>query len=440
MINRKIFNDLVKWKEGENRKPLILKWARQVWKSFIVKEFWKKEFRKIHEVNFQLDWKFSEVFDKNLDPEWLIKNIEYLLWEKINIKEDLLFFDEVQDCQKAITSLKFFCEKLPDLAVISAWSYLWLINNQESFPVWKVEFLSMFPINFEEFLESTNKFLYEVYIKINFNTLEKIDDFYHQEFLKVLQKYFIIWWMPEVVNKYKNWDLSLDNSREIRNIQNNLLESYERDFFKYSWMVNAWNLLSVYDSIANQLEKTYNESINKFKFSWVIRWKKWFNELDWYLTFLSKSRLVIKNYIANKAEKPLKWYIKNNFFKLFFHDIWLLNAKLWVDFYDFVNEKVWSYKWYIVENFVAQELFFKKDQGLISRSEWKSEIEFLIEKGNKIIPIEVKSSKKYSQAKSLWVFIKKYSPEIAYKFTMENFYKSDRWYKNIPIYLIWKIF
>lgn len=438
MIKRKIFNSLIEWKNKKNRKPLILKWARQVWKSFIIKEFWKNNFRKIFEVNFQSKKSFKKIFDWNIDSKTILLKLESMFEESIDIENDLLFFDEVQECPKALTSLKYFCEDLPELSIISAWSYLWLLNENESFPVWKVDFLSMFPLSFEEFLLAKNSKLYDFYNSIDIKNPKNIDEFYHEKLLEILNLYFLIWWMPEVVKIFLDWWLNLKNLKEVRLVQNSILESYERDFIKYSWVLNTSEILSVYDWISSQLQKTYDESVNRFKFSWVISWKKSFTDFSWYLTFLSKSRLIIKNFIADKPEKPLKWYIKNNIFKLFFHDIWLLNAKLWVSFNDFINWWLWSYKWYIVENFAAQEFFSKFDDDLISRKERNSEIEFLIQKDDLIIPVEIKSSKKYRQAKSLKVFIEKFSPEVSYKITMENFYQTKK-FINLPLYLIWKI-
>jgi hypothetical protein len=247
--------------------------------------------------------------------------------------------------------------------------------------------------------------------------------------------------MPEIVNLYKEWTLKNNELlNKIRKIQLNLLESYKADFTKYSWIINSSHILSVYDSVSKQLSLTYNEEVNKFKFVWVIPNKKWFSSIDWPLTWLYKSRLVIKNFISNKANNPLKSHTKENTFKLFFHDIWLLNASLETPISEITLNELWNYKWYIVENFVAQELFNIFDKDLISWAEWTSEIEFLINIWEKIIPIEVKSSEKYRKAKSLDSFIKRYSPKLAYKFTMQNYSENkEKWYTTLPMYLVWKL-
>ena len=437
MLDRNIMKDLITWKKGKNRKPLILKWARQVWKSFIVKKFWENNFGKTFEINFQSNSKVCKIFeDGDISASNIIEKIEYFFGNIIDLEKDLLFFDEIQECPKAINSLKFFCEETPKLAIIWAWSYLWLIQNEESFPVWKVSFLSMYPLNFEEFLKAVNQNLYKVYKKIN---IEKVDDFYHNEFLKELKLYFEVWGMPEIIKLFLSEKNNLKALTKARQAQLNLIEWYKSDFSKYSGTVNAGHILSVYESIPFQLAKNYDESVNKFKFGGVIPKRKWFESINWPLTWLSKSRLIIKNFIANKAKNPIKWYIKENYFKVFFHDIWLLNASLETPIWSIINENLWDYKWYIVENFVAQELFCIYDKDLISWNEWQSEIEFLVNKKNDIIPIEVKSSKKYRRAKSLDSYITRYNPKYAYKLTAQNYGKSKS-YETIPLYMIGKLF
>jgi len=442
MLNRQIIKKLLIWKENKYRKPLILKWARQVWKSFAVKYFWENYFKNVYIINFQSNKEVHSIFEWNINSDNIILKLEYILNKKIDTKNDLIFFDEIQECPKAINSFKFFCEEMKELAIIWAWSYLWLIKNGESFPVGKIDFLSMFPLNFEEFLEAIKPKLFNYYKSIDLNKIIKIENIFHTEFLKYLNLYFSIWWMPEIVNFYKKWlqnkDVNLLN--EVRNLQENLLESYKADFTKYSGIINSSHILSVYDSIPKQLAWVYDEEVNKFKFNWVIPNKKWFSSINWPLTWLAKSRLVIKNFIVNKADNPLMAHTKENTFKLFFHDVWLLNATLNSPISENILNELWNYKWYIAENFVAQEFFSIFDKDLLSWAEKTSELEFLINLWEKIIPIEVKSSTKSRRAKSLDSFIQKYSPKTAYKITMQNFSKeNNRWYTILPMYLIWKL-
>lgn len=443
MIKRKISEKLLEWKNDRYRKPLILKWARQVWKSFIVKDFWEKNFKKFFEINFQNNKNFHKIFEWNLNAKEVLKKIEFELWEKIDVKNDLIFFDEIQDCPKAINSLKFFCEELRELNIISAWSYLWLLKNNESFPVWKVDFLSMFPVNFEEFLSSVRPELFEFYENIDLKNLETIDNFYHEKFLEYLNLYFAIWWMPEIVSFYleNTWKIpEFELFEKIRNLQLWLIESYKADFTKYSKLVNSSNILAVYESIPHQLSQSYDEEVNKFKFSNVIPNQKWFDRIIWPLTWLSKSRLVIKNHIISSIDHPLKSFIQKNKFKLFFQDVWLLNAILKTPIKSILFEELWSYKWFIAENFIAEELYNKTDDDLLSWTKWISEIEFVFEKNWEIIPIEVKSSKKSRKAKSLNSYVERYSPKAAFKLTGQNYwFNKEKNITTLPMYLIWKI-
>jgi predicted AAA+ superfamily ATPase len=339
--------------------------------------------------------------------------------------------------------MKFFCEELKDLAIISAWSYLWLMKNEESFPVWKVDYLSMFPINFDEFLRSLNPRLYKFYEEIDLGSLKVIDEFIHKDLLYTFNLYLTIWWMPEIVQKYldirdKMWEIELLNI--IRKLQKSLLESYKADFAKHSWFVKSSHIINVYESVSSQLSKSFDDEVDNFKFSWVIPSQKGFDRIIWPLTWLSKARLVIKNFIITEIEHPLKAFNKQNKFKVFFHDVWLLSANLDTPITAFLNQELWSYKWYIVENYVAQELFCLFDKDLTSWEKWQSEIEFIITIWNNIIPIEVKSSTKSRRAKSLNSYISKYKPKYAFKVTAQNiWYNLDKWYITIPLYLIWKI-
>ena len=443
MIQRQIYKELFDWKKSSNRKPLILRWARQVGKSFIVEEFWKKEFWKIHKINFQSNKKAHLLFEDDLDAKKIIQKIEYLLGDDINIEKDLLFFDEIQECSKAINSLKFFNEELKNLAIINAWSYLWLMKNEESFPVWKVDYLSMFPLNFEEFLLATNKRLFEFYDSINIDSLKVINEIIHKDLLEMLNLYFAIWWMPEIVQTYirkSQEESNINTLKTVRILQNNLLESYKADFAKHWKFVNSSHILSVYESVPYQLSKSFDEEVKKFKFAWVIPGQKWYDRIVWHLTWLSKARLIIKNNILSNIAHPLKAYYTENKFKVFFHDIWLLNASLDTPITSIINQELWHYKWFIAENFVAMELFNIYDSNLLSWSKWESEIEFIVVKNDLIIPIEVKSSIKSKKAKSLDSYINRYSPQIAYKVSLANYWKNpSRGFITLPMYLIWKI-
>jgi len=432
MFKRKLLKSLID-RKNRKRKPLILYWARQVWKTTLVDMFWVY-FKKYHKLNFQANPQLCKIFEWSIEWKSVIKKLEIFLWKDIDPYGDLIFFDEIQDCPAAINSLKFLQEDFPHSYIIAAWSYLWLVRNQTNFPVWKIETLTLYPLDFEEFLEAVDSKLYEFYKDIK--VWEKIDDFIHEKLIERFRLYLFIWWMPEIIQSYVNGeDIVL-----IRKKQKDLLDSYKWDFSKYSWFINALHVLYVFESVVSQLWQAQDESVKKFKFSWVIPKKKWFNDLIWPLTFLEKSNLIIKSYIVNWWKHPLKAYVKSNYFKLYFFDVGLLNAALNIHPRDILLDSINFYKWFIVENFVACELKSALNDNLISWQEGNAEIEFLLETKYWVVPLEVKSSKKYRRSKSLDSFIQKYSPKFAYKLTLESYYKSNRWFEVVPLYLVKKIF
>ncbi len=443
-MKRLIQAELIEWKKAKHRKPLILLGARQVGKSYSIKEFGEKEFKQYIRIDF-LSQKDSHLIfseEKSFDPKRIIKEISFLQSIEINISESLVFFDEIQECPGAITALKYFQEQMPELALVAAGSYMGIMVNEDSFPVGKVDFLSMYPLNFEEFLMSYDSILHKEFISIKITDSSQIAPLYHQKLLEVWQKYLAIGGMPEVVSSYlENYKVNeIKASHAARKIQTQLLIGYKADFAKHAGGVNAAHILSVFDSVALQLSKSYDEEVGKFIFTGVIPNQKGFDRIRSPLTWLHKSRLVIKNYIANKAEHPLKAYTEENKFKLYFIDVGLLNASLEIPIEVIMLSQLGSYKGFIVENFVAQELNFKTDNTLFSWAQGQAEVEFLWPSGKNLIPLEVKSSTRATRAKSLDSFIAKYNPPLAYKITAQNRgYDPRRKMMTLPIYLAGKI-
>jgi predicted AAA+ superfamily ATPase len=443
-MKRHIIKHLEHWKHCSQRKPLILRGARQVGKSYSVKEFASKNFKQFIRIDFLLQKEVHLIFspELSLDPKRILNDIGFLLNIEINRDSALLFFDEIQESPGALASLKYFQEQMPELALIAAGSYLGIMVNENSFPVGKVDFLSMYPMTFDEFLMAYNPNLYSQYNSIDILESSKIDPLYHQKLMEVWKRYLAIGGMPEVVSSYiENHSINeLMAATAARKIQRQLLTGYKADFAKHSGTVNAGHILSVFDSVAIQLSKSYDEEVGKFLFIGVIPKQKGFDRIRGPLTWLAKSRLVIKNYIANKAEHPLKAYTEENRFKLFFLDVGLLNASLEIPVEAILGNQLGSYKGFIAENFVAQELVYKSETNLYSWAEGKAEVEFLWISGKDIVPIEVKSSAKSARAKSLDSFIAKYNPPLAYKVTAQNRgYDPKRKMMTIPIYLTGKI-
>lgn len=442
-MKRQILSQLKTWAKLPDRKPLILQGARQVGKSYSVREL-GEDFKQFIHIDFLAQKEAHLIFDndKSFGPERILKDISFLKNVEINPKETLLFFDEIQECKGAMTSLKYFQEEMPELAIIAAGSYLGIMSNEESFPVGKVEYLDMGPMTYSEFLYACDPTLHARFQQIDILATTPIDSLTHKKLLEIWKRYIAVGGLPEVVSHYLKEFKTNENLaiKEARKIQLQLLTGYKADFSKHSGTVNAAHILSVFESVPIQLAKAFDEEVGKFKFTGVIPKHKGFESIRGPLTWLEKSRLVIRTSIANKAEHPLKAYTEENRFKLYFMDVGLLNAALEVPIQAILSDEVGHYKGFIAENFIAQELFAKNSGSLFSWTESSAEIEFLMINESEIIPIEVKASEKSRRAKSLDSYIERYQPRLAYKLTGQNRgFDPNRKMMTLPIYLAEKI-
>lgn len=384
------------------------------------------------------------VFEENLDPQTLITGLEYLLWAQIDMQNDVLFLDEVQECPRALTAAKAFCEQSPELAVIYAGSYVGLMQDVFSYPVGKLSYLDMGPLMFTEFLQAVDARLYNIYKEIDMHTMKTIPTLFHERLLQTYYLYLTVGGMPEVVQTYLTlWAKPTHTTlTQIRTLQLQLLDNYKGDFSKHAWRQQASHLLHVYESIASQLDKTQDETVDKFAFSGVIPRQHGYNKIIWPLTRLTKSRLVIRNFITWHVSVPIKAHEKKNKFKLFFHDIWLLHAALEIPpAAPLQDQALWYYKGYIMENAMAIALYEHAHTNLHSYRKNTTEIEFLFQHHTHgIIPLEVKSSTKSRRSKSLTHYIKRHAPTKAYKISAQNYGdNAEKWYETIPLYLIDKL-
>ncbi len=447
-MKRQILNELLTWKTKEGRKPLILQGARQVGKSYIVKEFGSNYFKKFLKIDFLSQRNFHPIFknESSLSADEILKQISLLANESISPSETLLFFDEIQECPEALTALKYFEEEMPELAIIGAGSYLGIMANENSFPVGKVEFLKMFPMNFEEFLLAFDEKLHSLYveIKITQQELKSIPEVYHQKFIEAWKDYLFVGGMPEVVKTFIKFHKEKDSRAsylEARRIQEQLITGYQSDFAKHAGAVNATHILNVFDAVAIQLAKSHEEEVQKFSFSEAIPNKRGFVNVRGPLTWLVKSHLVIQNLIVKKVEHPLKAFASDNKFKLYYLDVGLLGAVLQLPFESLLKSQLGHYKGFIAENFVATELASTSKTSFYSWQESRAELEFLIVKDGDICPVEVKSSEKSTRAKSLESYSSRYHPETSYKLSLKNLgYNEDKKLISLPIYLSGKIF
>jgi predicted AAA+ superfamily ATPase len=430
---------LLKWKNKKDRKPLLLRGARQVGKTWLLKNFGKKYFSNYHHIDFERDKnQLSPVFDADLNPHTVIRNLSLVLDLNIDIDTDLLIFDEIQNVPRALTSLKYFSEDMSGLAVCAAGSLLGITLSDESFPVGNVEFYTLHPTSFEEFIINyDNGLLYDPY-KESIQT-KTISPAIHSKLLGILREYYITGGMPEIVNNYlqhKSGDPSVFKTTRIK--QMDLFKSYQSDFSKHSGRINALHINSVYENIPMQLADNMDDSVQRYRFKNVISGKKGFSELRGPIQWLESAELIIKVHICNKAELPLRAFCKDNYFKLYLNDIGLLGASLDIPPSAILLGNYGTTKGFFIENFVAMELAQELNNRLYGWTERNSEIEFLINYDNKIIPVEVKSGLR-TKAKSLQQYHIKYNPSRMVVLSEKSFSPPGTVRENIPIYYSGKL-
>jgi uncharacterized protein len=424
IINRAIYGDLLNWKSRAEKMPLILKGARQVGKTFIIKHF-AKEFSQIHEFNFQKNTNHKDIFKNSNDPQKIIRNLEISTSKKIDLKTDLIFFDEIQDCPEALNSLKYFCEDFPNAHVIAAGSLLGVYLSNHSFPVGKVEFLELFPLSFFEFLNA----LHKPALSQTLLTLNSENNIFHQQMNDELKKYFILGGMPKVVRTYIESDFDFTKSREI---QEGLIQSYKSDFAKYSGPVDALKILAVFESIPKQLAKENKKfQLNILKTG--ARLAEFKTAIDW----LVHAGLCYQAHILSRAEVPLKSHVEDQFFKIYFFDIGLLAAlaDLPISAFSVESDLFKTFKGAFVENYFLQEFRSQRKEILYNWQSRSAEVDFVFQKNMQLCPIEIKSGES-GKLKSLSVFCEKYNCKISTRSSMRHLeIRTDQILRNIPLYL-----
>lgn len=437
-MRRDIEQKLLEWKNSSKRKPLIIKGARQVGKTYSLKKFGAENFKRCHYINLEKQINLQKVFDKNLSPINIINELSLALNTEIDIKEDLLILDEIQAAPQALTSLKYFCEEKPELAICAAGSLLGLKLSPVSFPVGKVEYLHMYPLCFNEFLEAIG----EAHL---IKTLEQslcsqnIPEMLHDKLLEYLKIYFIVGGLPEVVETYRSSakSLLLSKFQECREKQEEVIGTYLDDMTKHSGKENSMHIERLWKDIPTQLARKQDSSAPKFNFKGIIPGIQAYSRLVGAIDWLEATGLIIKVKIVKQSASPLSAFTKENRFKLFMFDVGILGAVSSLQIQDIWNQDYGNYKGYYAENFVAQEFQYIKTplESLYSWSEGESEIEFLKDSCNGIIPIEVKSGTN-TQAKSLKSYINRYNPKYSVILSAKNYHIDESKQINYyPLYL-----
>ena len=422
-MNRFLIREMIVWKNSSNRKPLIIQGARQVGKTWLMKEFGKQEFQQVVYLNFESSSRLKNLFTIDFNIERIITIIEIETNQKITPENTLLIFDEIQEVEQGLTALKYFYEQAPQYYIVSAGSLLGIsLQKEHSFPVGKVDFMRLYPMSFKEFLDNNNEVLLLEQLKgKNWEVLS----IFHGKLVSALRLYYFIGGMPEVVASYlENKDFEI-----VRALQKKLIIGYENDFAKYAPNAIVPKIKLVWNSLISQLARENR----KFIYGQIKKGAR-AKEFEMAINWLVDAGLVLKVNRIEKPTLPLNAYADYDTFKLFLLDIGILNAignldpKILLD----KNTILEEFKGALTEQFVCQELITKSELYYWTASNASAEIDFLIQKQNDIIPIEVKAEENL-KSKSLKVFVEKYGNKNAVRTSMSK-YREEDWLKNIPLY------
>ncbi|MGF6989588.1 putative AAA+ superfamily ATPase [Lachnospiraceae bacterium PM6-15] len=422
-MKRNAMQNLINWKANSERKPLVLKGARQVGKTWLMKEFGENHYANYVYFNFDEDDELKSIFEVNKNPQRIIELLSLIIGEKITPNETLIIFDEIQECSEALNALKYFKEKANDYHIIAAGSLLGtLLAKPKSYPVGMVNLLDISPLTFDEFLAATNPSLYSYYDSIQKN--QQIEDIFHQRLLEAYNNYLIIGGMPECVNSW----ITHKDPVMISQIQKELIEVYENDFSKHNGNVNSGRILMVFRSIVAQLAKP-NE---KFMYGSVRtggRARDFEEAIEW----LVSAGMLYRVYNVSKTEHPLAAFDKLDQFKLFLFDTGLLKHMVGIDNGAILLKSDYQFKGPLTENYLLQQLHGQFEVAPRYFSDKNSEIDFILQYGTEIIPIEVKGGENKS-APSFKRYIGEHHPGNALRFSKRG-YRKDGAITNLPLYL-----
>lgn len=423
-MKREAYSLLLNWKNCPDRKPLVIRGARQVGKTWLMREFGRREYEYTAYFNFENTRELHQIFKSGYDINRILAALNILFGSVIDPQKTLIIFDEIQSCPEAITSLKYFNENNPEYSIFAAGSLLGVAMHQGvSFPVGKVEFLTLQPLNFHEFLRAMGKIdLLQVLQKGDLPLIE----IFHEQYIELLRQYYFIGGMPEVLNHFaENKDYY-----QARQLQQNILTAYENDFSKHAPVQQLPRIRMIWQSIVSQLTKENS----KFIYT-VLREGARAKDFELAIEWLKDTGLIHKVTRINKAGMPINAYASFSDFKIYFIDVGLLcaMANLTPDILLKENELFVEFKGAISEQFVLQQLVSKQYTGYYWKPEnSQSEVDFVIQKDNQIIPIEVKSATNV-KSRSLRVYYDKYQPKLCLRTSLVGYQKQE-WMENIPLY------
>lgn len=426
------FLKLIEWKNSKNRKPLIIRGARQVGKTWLMKEFGKREYAQTAYINFESSKSLNNLFDNDFDINRIITAIQIETSVQITSENTLIIFDEIQECEGAITSLKYFFENAPQYHILAAGSLLGVaLHQQNSFPVGKVDFLNLYPLNFGEFLLAINKKpLYELLLSSDWSLITSLK----LKYIELLRQYYFIGGMPEAVYSFSNEN----DFNKVRDIQIRILSAYEQDFSKHASHEIVPRIRMIWQSIPSQLSKE-----NKKFIYGAIKNGARAKDYEIAIAWLVDSGLIYKVNRATKPALPLIAYMDIAAFKLYLVDVGLLGAMGNIDIKTLIdgNKIFQEFNGAMAEQYVLQQLKSCEKLSIYYWSNEKStaEIDFLVQFVDNVIPIEVKAEENL-QAKSLKSFYQHYKPTISIRTSMSD-HRINNWLTNLPLYAIenfWK--
>lgn len=425
-MRRTAMEKLVAWKSSDERKPMVLKGARQVGKTWLMKEFGKNYYKSFVYFNFDEEDELKSIFETNKNPQRIIELLSMIAGEKIYPEDTLIIFDEVQECPEALNALKYFKEKANEYHVIAAGSLLGtLLAKPKSYPVGMVNLLDIFPLTFEEFLEATDAPLFAYYEGIHKE--QQIEEIFHNRLLEAYNNYLIIGGMPECVSSW----LKHKDPAKVAQIQRELIEVYENDFSKHNGKVNSGRILMVFRSIVTQLAKS-NE---KFMYGAVregARARDFEEAIEW----LVSAGMLNRIYNVSKLEHPISAFDKLDQFKLFLFDTGLLKQMAGIDNSAILLKSTYQFKGPLTENYVLQQLRGQFEVMPRYFSSRNGEIDFVLQCGMDIIPVETKGGEDKS-APTFKKYVADNHPQYAVRFSKMG-YRKDGNITNIPLYLVGK--
>ena len=417
---------LIEWKNDKNRKPLILKGARQVGKTYILQEFGANYYENTAYFNFDHDEGLAELFLNTKDPKRIVEQLSLAAGKKINPHTTLIIFDEIQECPNALNSLKYFCEEASEYHVACAGSLLGIRLSKTSFPVGKVDFLNLYPMTFSEFLIADGSENLVVVMK-QMKEIRKIPKLFEEQLIEKLKVYYIVGGMPEAVFSWVN-DKDIE---KVNKIQKNILDSYESDFSKHTDASEANKISLIWNGVPSQLAKENKKFVYQ-----VVKDGARAREYESALNWLNDANLISKCYLVRKCAFPLKAYNDLSAFKIYMNDVGLLRRMSNLDSKIILegNKLFEEFKGSFTENYVANMLTYVLGEAPNYYTFDRNKIDFVIQRNNRIIPIEVKSDKSTNH-NSLTKYNMKNDNEISFRFSLNNLSKDGK-IINVPLYFI----